>query len=398
MLALAHKALIAVVTWLPMISVIVMIHELGHFSVARAFGVSIDRFSLGFGKAIAAWRDKHGTEWRIGWIPLGGYVRFGGDENAASVPDRDDLAALRRQIIEREGPGGERKYFAFKPLWQRALVVVAGPVANFILAIVLFSIVSLAFGDVLFPPKVSMVVPASAADQAGFKAGDVVLKADSTSIDSFNDLNSYVVLRAGTPISFLVQRGAQRLTLMATPRETYVDQYHSKIGRLGVAGAPGRRVKLNPLQALGSGVRQTWDIVDLTGTYLGRLVTGHASADMLSGPLGTLQLSGTVATEAANSATALPEQALAVLVSLSQLAGMISVSLGFMNLLPVPVLDGGHLLFYVVEAITRRPLAASIQMASYRVGLALLLGLMLFATTNDLLRINAFHFLGGLFS
>ncbi len=398
MLAFAHKALIAVVTWLPMISAIVTIHELGHFSVARAFGVAIDRFSIGFGATLFSRRDRHGTEWRIGWLPLGGYVRFAGDDNAASVPDQSDLSALRRAIVQRDGPGAERRYFAFKPVWQRALIVAAGPVANFILAIALFAALSLSFGELVYSSKVGEVKAGSAAEAAGFHPGDVVLSANGRPINSFDDIDHYVVTRGGVPIDFRIQRGASQLTLRATPRETYVDSIQGRVGQLGLGSLPGVRKRVGPIGAVESGAAQCWDIIDLTGSYLGRLVTGQASADMLGGPIRTLQLSGAVATAATESAPDLRTKFLALVIGMSQLAAFISVSLGFMNLLPVPVLDGGHLVFYAYEAVARRPLAASVQMVSYRVGLALLLGLMLFATTNDLLRTHAFHFLGGLFS
>ncbi len=404
-MAIAQRALIDLLTWLPMISLIITVHELGHFGVARAFGIAIDRFSLGFGRPIVSWRDKAGTEWRIGWIPLGGYVRFAGDENAASVPDEQDLKALRAEIIAAEGPGAELRYFAFKPVWQRACVAAAGPVANFFLAVALFAILLGTLGQYVTLPKIGEVIPGSAAQKAGFQAGDLVVQAGAHRITSFEDLANYVSVRARAPIPFVVERAGQRVELLATPTERIdSDRINGerRVGSLGVRpevkAANFRHIRYGPVEAVAGGVRESWNILSTTAYYIGRMVTGQVSADQLGGPLRTAQLSGAVATAAVQGVRDLPTKALYVLISLTQLAAFISVSIGFVNLLPIPVLDGGHLLFYAYEAIARRPLAEAVQTASYRVGLALLLGLMLFATTNDLHHSSVFRFLGGLFS
>jgi regulator of sigma E protease len=405
MLPFARHALIELVTWLPVISLIITVHELGHFWVARACGIAIERFSLGFGRALVSWRDRAGTEWRIAWIPLGGYVRFAGDENAASVPDLARLAELRQEIIAAEGPGAERKYFAFKPVWQRACVVAAGPLANFALSILIFAVLLGVFGQRIAPARIGALVAGSPAVRAGFLPGDRVVEAGDRRIDSFDDLLGYVAVRAGVTTTFIVERGGRPVRLMATLGER-VDHDpimgDRKLGSLGVeakfSAQDYTHRTYGPVQALAGGVRETWDIVSTTVYYIGRLVTGQVSGDQLGGPLRTAQLSAAVATAAAHSAPDLPTQALHVLIGLVQLAAFISVGIGFMNLLPIPVLDGGHLVFYLYEAIARRPLGAAIQGASYRVGLALLLGLMLFATSNDLQHSNVFHFLGGLFS
>lgn len=405
MTAFAHRALIDVLTWLPMITLIITVHELGHFWVARAFGIAIDRFSLGFGRAILSWKDSQGTEWRIGWIPLGGYVKFAGDENVASVPDEQDLEAMRAEIIAREGAGAEKRYFAFKPVWQRACVAAAGPFANFLLSIVLFALILGTLGQVVAPARVDSVDPKGAAAKAGFQAGDVIVAAGGHRIRGFEDLSGYVAVRAGAPIVFGVERGGKRLDLLATPGERVdVDPImgRRKVGSLGVRAqlkaSDFKVIRYNPLEAVAGGAGETWDILSTTAYYIGRMVTGQVSADQLGGPIRTAQLSGAVASAAAHGETDLPTKMRAVLIGLTQLAGFISVSIGFVNLLPIPVLDGGHLLFYAYEAIARRPLAEAVQTASYRVGLALLLGLMLFATTNDLQHSSVFHFLGGLFS
>jgi len=405
MLSLAHKALIDVVTWLPMVTLIITIHELGHYSVARACGVAVERFSIGFGPTLVSWRARSGTEWRIAWFMLGGYVRFAGDQNAASVPDAADLAELRAQIVAEEGPGAERKYFAFKPVWQRALVVAAGPAANFLLAIALFAILLGVFGEMVEPARVDAFSPGSAAARAGLHVGDVIVQAGDRPINSFEDLVEYVSYRARINAVFDVERGGRRLEIPVTIGERLDDDPvmgKRLVGSLGVITQPKitdfRHVKYGPLQAIAGGAGKSWDILSTTVFYLGRMVTGQVSASQIGGPLRTVQLSGNVATAMAHDVVDPRMKVVAVVVGLAQLAGFISVSVGFLNLLPIPILDGGHLLFYAYEAVVRRPVAAGVQAIGYRVGLALLLGLMLFATTNDLQRSNVFHFLGGPFS
>ncbi|HZZ89308.1 MAG TPA: site-2 protease family protein [Caulobacteraceae bacterium] len=205
MLAFLANAALYVVPFLVIITFIVTIHELGHFLVARACGVAVDRFSIGFGRTIVAFRDRWGVEWRLAWLPFGGYVRFAGDENAASVPDEDDLDSLKARIIAREGPGAEKRYFAFKPLWQRALVVVAGPASNFLLSIALFALLFATLGEVVVQGPIDKVVPGSAAARAGLVHGDEIVAADGHKLRGFEDLQEYVVYRDGVPIDFTVK-------------------------------------------------------------------------------------------------------------------------------------------------------------------------------------------------
>ncbi len=406
MLGFAQTALIYAVSFLFVLTFVVTVHELGHFLAAKSFGVAVERFSIGFGKTLASWRDKSGVEWRIAALPLGGYVRFAGDVNDASVPDQNDLKAMREWIEYEEGKDAVKRYFHFKPLWQRAIVVAAGPIANFLLATVLFAALMMTVGEVVSSARVAQVMPGTAAERAGFQAGDVVLKADRRRIASFQDLQRYVMLRGGMEIDFTVERAGRTIELSATPvRETVTDPIagEQEIGRLGIAsfGDPAevRRVRhLNPITAVGAGAARTWEVLDTTVFYLGRLVRGEVSADQLGGPIRIAQASGAVAQVASEGAPDFATTILAAFVGLLGLTAILSVSVGFMNLLPVPVLDGGHLLFYAYEAVARRPVAAKIQMAGYRVGLALLLGFMLFATWNDLQRLSVFNFLGGLFS
>lgn len=395
-----------ILPFLFVLTLVVTIHELGHYWAARVFGTVIDSFSLGFGRAIFKWRDKRDVEWRIGWIPLGGYVRFAGDENAASVPDHDDLAAMKAKILEHNDPADLTRFFHFKPVWQRTIITLAGPVANFLLAIVLFAFLAGAFGQTVRAPRITAVTPASAAERAGFKPDDMVRKADATAIESFNDLERYVVLRGGQPIAFTVERDGQMVQLTATPVMTERvgrDGGKMKIGVLGLTHQSTResdiiRIRYNPIKALAFGVGETWRVLDTTLFYLGRVVTGQVPADQIGGVIGIAKASDTMAKMGAEGAPNVALGALGSIMALLQLSAILSVSVGFLNLLPIPVLDGGHLVFYAYEAVARRPLAANVQAVGYRLGLALLSLFMLFAVWNDLQRYNVFNFLGGLFS
>ena len=404
MIHFMQEAAIYILPWLVVLTLIVTVHELGHFLAAKACDVAIDRFSIGFGHALVSWRDKSGVEWRIGWIPLGGYVRFAGDENAASVPDERDLDELKQEIIRAEGEGAVGRYFHFKPLWQRAVITVAGPVANFLLAIVIFASILMIFGAHVLPARIALIQPGSAADAAGFKAGDLVTRADGHVVQAFDDLQQVVQIRGGLQTEFVVQRAGVAVTLTATPRWKSVSDAiagEQKIGILGIIPAQGREdfvsVKYDPASALVAGARQTWQTLQMSVFGLGRIVTGQISAGQLHGPLGIAHLTGNLAKASAEVAPNLKSLILFGGGNLLKLAAIISVGIGFMNLLPVPVLDGGHLMFYAFEAAARRPVSAHIQAAGYRVGLALVLGLMLFATWNDLQQLQVFKFIGGLF-
>jgi regulator of sigma E protease len=405
MFGAVNNILLYVIPFLIVLGIVVTVHEGGHFLAAKWLGTAIERFSIGFGRPIAQWTDKAGVEWRIGWLPLGGYVKFSGDDNAASVPDAEDLTALRREILAREGPQALSRYFHFKPLWQRAIIVAAGPFANFLLAIAIFAVLLLTLGEPLQPARVDVVKPGSPAAAAGFQPGDIVQSADGRKIDSFSTLQRMVFLKSATPMQFTVLRHGRPLTLTATPVRGPVPDRFGHIQHLGLLGLeyrpkPGDLIvrHYNPIEAVGGGVARTYDVVDTTLDYLGRLVVGRETAEQLSGPLGMAQLSGEIAKQTAEESPDAKALVANAAITLFQLVANISVGIGFLNLMPIPVLDGGHLLFYAYEAVARRPLAAKVQAAGYRVGLALVLGLMLFATWNDLQRLRVLTFLGGLFS
>jgi len=396
MLAFLANAAIYVVPFLVVITVIVTVHEFGHFLTARAFGVKVDRFSIGFGRTIASFKDRWGVEWRIAWLPLGGYVRFAGDDNAASVPDQDDLDALKSRIRLREGVGAEKRYFFFKPLWQRALIVFAGPAINFIFSIALFAILCGTMGEQVASMKVLDVMPGSAAAGAGVKPGDVITSVDGLKITRFDDLSTYVQDRPSTSMRLTVERAGQPLTIQLTSNiatEKNLAGGEVQIGRLGIAPMLTMQ-HYGPVAAVGRGADMTWTIVSRTGHYVGRMVEGK-SGWPFAGFLGTAHVAGSLTKEAVSiSQTDHINLGLTLLVQYLFLAALLSTSVGLVNLLPIPVLDGGHLLFYAYEAVARQPLPLAAQAAGYRVGLALLVGLMLFTTWHDLQRLQVFRFLG----
>ncbi len=408
MIAFIQSAVTLVVPFIFVLTLVVSVHELGHFLVARWLGVAVDRFSIGFGRAIASWTDRGGVEWRLGWIPLGGYVRFTGDANASStVPDAESLADMKRRIQLEQGVGAERRLFHFKPVWVRMLVVLAGPVANFVLAIGLFAVLLGAIGETTLAARVGGLDPKGPAAAAGFKPGDTILSANGQPIADFLDMKQFVALRSGEPVVFAVRRGARVVDLTATPiRRMQTDPVthgSSGLGYLGIVAstrpADVIRRRYTPLQAVRTGVQRTAGIIDTTVLYLSRLASGKESGDQLGGPIRIASTASAVAQAgAAGGGSGVVGQLLGGFNALLYLAAVLSVGIGFMNLLPIPVLDGGHLVFYAYEAVARRPMAARIQGVGYRVGLALLLGFMLFATWNDLQRLNVFKFFGGLFS
>jgi regulator of sigma E protease len=351
-------------------SIVVFFHELGHFWVARRCGVRVLVFSIGFGRELAGFYDRHGTRWKISAIPLGGYVKFFGDDNAASVPDPEVVRAMSEE--ER------RESFFYKPIPVRAAVVAAGPFANFLLAIVLFAAVFMFFGKQETAPRVDEIIPDSAAAMAGFKPGDVVVSINGKPIDSFTDMQRVVSPSAGQPLDIVVDRAGKLVELHAVPtlkEEKDIFGIVHRIGQLGIKRsiAPGdiKTEKVGPLTAVQLGVSETWNVIERTLSYVTGIFAGRESADQLSGPVGIVRVTGKVATLGIG--------------PLMQLAAVLSVSIGLLNLFPIPLLDGGHLLFYAIEAIRGRPLSDRAQEIGFRIGLAIVLMLMVFATRNDLL-------------
>jgi regulator of sigma E protease len=356
------------------LGLVVFVHELGHFLVGRWCGVDVKVFSIGFGREIYGFDDRHGTRWRIALIPLGGYVKFSGDADAASTPGFEEVSAM--------SPEQRARSFPAQSIGERAAIVAAGPIANFLLAILIFAGSVFIFGKPVLSPRIDQIVAGSAAEQAGLRSGDLVVEIDGQKIVSFNDMQRIISVRPNETVAVTVDRAGALLTLPVTPK---LVEASSKLGkqRIGVAGIQASRKpedwtvqRFGPVQALSNGVTETWFVVERTYDYVSKLVTGRESTDQLSGPIRIAQVSGVVASNGG-------------LLALLNLAAILSVSIGLMNLVPIPMLDGGHLLFYAIEALRGRPLSERTQEIGFRFGLGLVLMLMLFVTWNDLLHVKS---------
>jgi len=346
------------------IAPLVFIHELGHYLVGRWCGVKVETFAIGFGKPVAAWTDRHGTRWQIGWLPLGGYCKFAGDMSAASEPS-DEWLALP--------PEERNRTFQAKPVWQRALIVVAGPAVNFLFAIVVFAALFGTYGEPRTPPVIAFVEAGSAADAAGLKIGDTISAIGGTSIDRFEDVARIVQIHPLERMRVEGQRAGEPFAVDIVPKATLVrDRFgnEARIGRFGIGGGRQVFVKLAPHEIVGASLRFTAASVSMMAETLGQVVTGRRSVDELGGPVKMAKYSG--------------EQATLGPLGFILFMTMVSINLGFINLLPIPTLDGGHLVFYAAEAIRRKPVGLRAQEWAFRSGLVMLLGFMIFVTVNDL--------------
>ena len=361
-----------VLAFVLVLSLVVFFHELGHFLVARWCGVRILVFSIGFGPEIVGFNDRHGTRWKIAIIPLGGYVKFFGDETAASTPDTARLATM--------DASEKSQSFVGQSVAKRAAIVAAGPIANFLLAIVIFAGLLMLYGKQTLSARVDSVQPDSAAASAGFEAGDLVLAIDGTTIGDFGEMQRIVSESAGRTLQITVQRDGTTHVLRATPTLSEEKDFLGNIHRIGLLGIKRSTavgdLKFQPVsapEAVWLGTQQTWDVVAQTMSYIGGVISGHKSADQLSGPIGIARVVGKAATIS--------------LAFVMQIAAAISVSIGLLNLFPIPLLDGGHLLFYSFEAVRGRPLSERAQEVGFRIGLAIVLMLMIFATFNDIVHL-----------
>ena len=362
-----------IIPFLFVLSLVVFFHELGHFLIARWCGVRILVFSIGFGPEIIGFNDRYGTRWKISAIPLGGFVKFFGDDNAASAPDTARLASMDAR--ERS------QSFAFQSVAKRAAIVVAGPLANFLLAIVIFAGVFMLYGKQTMSARVDSVQPGSAAAEAGFMPGDLVVAIDGHAIDNFADMQRLVGASAGEVLDITVDRDGVQQVLKATPALKEVKDNFGNVQRVGILGisrsmAP-EDLKLHPVappQAIWMSVQETWSVIDRTLGYIGGVIAGREAANQLGGPIRIAQMSGQVASFG--------------FVPLIQLAAVLSVSIGLLNLFPIPLLDGGHLLFYLIEGVRGRPLSERAQEVGFRIGLAIVLMLMIFATFNDIVHLT----------
>lgn len=358
-----------IVPFLIVLTLLVFVHEMGHYLVGRWSGIRILVFSVGFGPELFGFDDKHGTRWKVCAIPLGGYVKFFGDEDAASTPDYSRLDQFSEEDRDRTFMGAK--------LWKRAATVAAGPIANFILAIAIFSVLFAVYGRPVADPVVAEVRADSAASDAGIVPGDLLVAIDGNPVRTFDDVRRYVSVRPELPITITIERSGERMDIPMTPRRTEItDQFGNKM-EMGIIGIVTnqeagnfRLERYGPLEAVGQGALQSWHVVTGTFDYLSNLVTGRMKADQLGGPIRVAQASGQMATIGA--------------VAVLQLAAVLSVSIGLLNLMPVPVLDGGHLMFYAVEALRGKPVGPAAQEIAFRIGLAMVLMLMVFATWNDI--------------
>jgi regulator of sigma E protease len=492
MVTLLTFLFVTVPAFLFVFSIVVVFHELGHFFAARTFGITVERFSLGFGRPLVSVRDRRGTEWTLAAIPLGGYVKFFGDASAASNPDTDRLAELRAQIESTHGREAVEGCYHFKPVWQRAIVAAAGPLANFVLALAIFVGIIAIMGDGGYPPVVGAVTPDSPAAVAGIAKGDRIVEIGGRPVRYYRDIQQFAALSSGDRATVTVERGDRRIDLEVTVgRRVATDQFggESEVGFLGVTlgvpallaapapdspaaaagfqagdrivainGGPvdffvdverlveeagpgpatflvdrgGERLELTPVIAtrtvegeefpylglyydasdvfvverfgpLGTVARAaswTWEAGAAPVRYIARTLTGRESGRELGGPLRIGRVAGSIAQDAYEAGADLGPLARLMnsMAQLVMLAGFLSVAVGLLNLLPIPILDGGHLLYYAYEAVAGRPLGEGAQEWGFRIGLALVLGLMIFATWNDLRYLRVFEAIGNALS
>jgi regulator of sigma E protease len=362
-----------IIPFLFVLTVVVFFHELGHFLVARWCGVAVKTFSIGFGPEIFGFTDRKGTRWRLSWIPLGGYVKFIDDENVAS--------AGGRKAFEQLPPEQKARSFQGKSLAQRAAIVAAGPLANFLLAIAIFTAIFTFFGERTTDAKVDVVNPGSAAERAGFLSGDRIISIDGEAIVSFGQMQRLVGTSPDRPLVFVVERGGKTIEITATPERKEITDRFGNTVRLGLLGIQRSASpddwtlkRHDPFTAFVMAVKETYFVISRSLAYLYDVIVGREAADQLGGPIRIAQVSGQVAT--------------AGFIALLNLAAIISTSIGLINLFPIPMLDGGHLLFYGIEAIRGRPLSEYTQEIGFRIGLAFVLMLMIFATWNDLIHLK----------
>jgi regulator of sigma E protease len=377
MIGFLHHGLGYIVPFLFILTVLVFVHEFGHYFIARRNGVRVDVFSIGFGPEVFGWHDRAGTRWKFSAIPLGGYVKMFGDNDASS--------GLPAAGLSRMTPAEREVSFHYKRLGQRAAIVVAGPAANFVFAIVVLAILFMTFGQPFTPAQVGQVQPGSAAERGGIKPGDVIVKINGASVQSFENVQQDVRLNPGVPMAIVVKRDGRDLTFHVTPTKTELtDRFgnHYEIGLLGIARNGVDYVKRDPATALLQAGAETWTLSADTLQAMWQIVIGTRGTDELGGPLRIAQMSGDVAQGG--------------IVAVVWFMAVLSINLGLINLFPVPVLDGGHLLFYAAEALRGKPLGQRAQEYGFRIGLALVLTLMVFATWNDLVHLRIVEFVKGL--
>ena len=364
-----HSFFYSAIWFVVILTVLVFVHEFGHYLIARWNRVRVEVFSIGFGPELFGWWDRAGTRWKFSAIPLGGYVKMFGDSDASSGLPTAGLARL--------APAEREVSFHYKRLGQRAAIVSAGPIANFLFAIVVLALLFMTYGQPFTPPDVGQVQPGSAAEQGGILPGDTIVSIDGRTVQRFEDVQQVVRLNPSVPMTIVVRRDEQEKTLNVTPSRTELtDRFGNRyeIGLLGIARSGVEYTRRDPATAVVQAGTETWNLTAGTLQALWQMIKGTRGTDELGGPLRIAQMSGEVAQGG--------------VVAVLWFMAVLSINLGLINLFPVPVLDGGHLLFYAAEAIRGKPLGQRAQEYGFRIGLALVLTLMVFATWNDLLHLG----------
>ena len=365
-----------IIPFIILILIVVFIHEYGHYYFARKYGVGVTDFSIGFGQELFGWNDKHGTRWKVCWIPLGGYVKFFGDRNVYSQSDH-------KEIIEKFNKEEQDKLFILKPLYQRALIVFGGPLANFILATVIFFCIYTFVGKDFTPAMITEVQKDSPAMVGGLKDNDVILEIDGNEVESIMDVSKFITTSTGDIINFKVERLDQEYLIKVKPNIVFSeDNLGNMINKrmvgikLGAVNNEINHVKLGPAQAIMHSVKEVYFVSASSLKYIGSMIMGSGDTSQLGGPIRIAKITGQVAE-------------IGILPFISIMA-YISISLGLINLFPIPMLDGGHLMFYAFEKVLGRPLSQKVQEGFFRIGMFLLLSLMFFTTFNDLKDLGLF--------
>jgi regulator of sigma E protease len=364
------------IPFLILITIVVFIHEYGHYYFAKKYGVGITDFSIGFGREIFGWNDKSGTRWKICWIPLGGYVKFFGDRNVFSQSEQQEL-------IDQYNDEDKKKLFILKPLYQRAIIVAAGPLANFLLAILIFIMINLFIGKDMTPAIIEEVQKDSPAFVSGLKKNDKILSIDDKKVESILEVSTFINISTSEQIEFKILRNDQELSVLIKPN--LVDGTDSlgnpakkrMIGiKLFVLENEFNRQPLGPSKAIYYSLKEVWFVTTTSLKYIGKIITGSGDSSQLGGPVKIAKITGQVAERG--------------IVPFLSIMAYISISLGIINLFPIPMLDGGHLMFYLFEKILGKPLSQKTQENFFRIGLFLLFSLMFFVTFNDLRDLGLF--------
>ena len=365
-----------IIPFLILITIVVFIHEYGHYYFAKKYGVGITDFSIGFGREIFGWNDKSGTRWKICWIPLGGYVKFFGDRNVFSESEQ-------QEVINKYNDQDRKKLFILKPLYQRSIIVAAGPLANYALAILIFLIINMVAGKDMTPAVISEVQEDSPAYVAGMKKNDKIISIDNRKVESILEVSTFINISTSETIEFLLLRDDQRISILVKPN--LVDGKDSlgnsvKKRMIGIKLSPlnnkFQKKPLGPSKALYYSVKEVWFVTVTSLNYLGKMIVGSADTSQLGGPVKIAKITGQVAEYG--------------IIPFLSIMAYISISLGLINLFPIPMLDGGHLMFYLIEKILGRPLSQKTQEGFFRIGLFLLVSLMFFVTFNDLKDLGLF--------